>query len=190
MNTEYELKLLLNEEEYTQCMSLLSPVSHHTIMQVNHYYDTKDQSFRNRGITVRVREKNNRFYGTIKKHLTANSRSEEYDFDLDVLPEKMIVEDSIVSRVGILKTQRTEFCLSDTLTLALDRNFYLKTIDYELELEFCELFEKEAEGILLFIKKLLKARDVSIPPHKSERFFALYNRKQQGLNLSSREYFK
>ena len=69
---EYEKKFLLTKEEY---LKLISSLCGNTapIIQTNHYYDTNNFELNDKGITCRIREKDNKFTATIKTHLPDKS---------------------------------------------------------------------------------------------------------------------
>ncbi len=180
LRTEYEKKILLSEKEY-RLLSNLFFQGQVPQKQRNFYYDTPDRSFHRRNITVRVREKNGEFLGTIKTHMGSDSdASSEENFLTNEFPDWFEYEGLWLSFQGELVTERLKIDLGNQLVLALDCNHYLGKTDYELELEYLPNQYAEAEGILTFLQKILK-KD---PPYersmsKSHRFFLQMDKKRE-----------
>lgn len=168
---EYEMKLRMQKEQYEALLRLFSQFPSKTEIQNNYYYDTYGQHYRKQNITLRVREKNGRFKGTVKRHLPTGYGSREEDFDVDSVPPSMLFEGIPVSLKGSLQTKRTTVVLSEFMLLMLDENVYLHTRDYELELECPQNFLPQASGVILLLQKLLRLNRMQIPLSKSERFF-------------------
>ena len=57
---EYEKKILLTKDEYKKLITTFSENAK-TIVQKNHYYDTRDYKLNKNGVTCRIREKDNKF---------------------------------------------------------------------------------------------------------------------------------
>lgn len=177
-HTEYEKKIMLSETEYQLLYNLFfegqSPQK-----QSNFYFDTEDRSFHRRNITVRVREKNGQYLGTVKTHLGIDSEcSSEEDFQTRNIPDRFEYEGLWLSLCGELVTERLKVDLENHLILALDCNQYLGKTDYELELEYLPSQYAEAEGILILLQKILKRdRPFECSLSKSHRFFLQKDRK-------------
>ena len=168
---EYEMKIRMQREQYEALLRLLSQLPGKTELQNNYYYDTYDQYYRKQNVTLRVREKNGRLKGTVKRHLPGGYGSREEDFFVDSVPSMMLFEGTPVSLKGCLQTKRTTIVLSEAMLLMLDENVYLHARDYELELECPQSLLPQASGILLLLQKLLRLDRMQIPLSKSERFF-------------------
>lgn len=173
--TEFEKKMLLSEEAY-RVLKTWAGMSAKTVVQTNYYYDTQDGAFHKQGITCRIREKNATYVATIKKH-KGKERSEEYTKEVKNAFDTILFADLGVSFQGCLKTTRTTICRDNGVKAVLDKNEYLNTIDYELEIEYLEGYEKQAklmESVMLYV--LSKYGDpadkiLCKPPNKSRRFF-------------------
>ena len=168
--TEHEIKYMLTGEEYAYLLKLFEGLPQKREMHTNHYYDTPGEKLREKNITLRIREKNGKTKGTVKRHFE-DGRSTEESFKTKGIPESMLFEGDRVCLAGELKTDRTTVFLSDTVMLMLDRNEYLGTTDFELELEYPEDFADKAEGALCLIKWLLGRSGERHAQSKSERFF-------------------
>ena len=168
---EYELKLRIQRDHYEALLRMFAHLPSKTVVQNNYYYDTAEQYYRRRNITLRVREKDGRLKGTVKRHLPGGYGSREEDFFVDSVPSMILFEGTPVSLKGCLQTKRTTIVLSETMLLMLDENVYLHARDYELELECPQSLLPQASGILLLLQKLLRLDRMQIPLSKSERFF-------------------
>ena len=169
--TEYELKWLLNPEDHEKLMEFLNPLPSLCELQTNYYYDTRTEKLRKQKITMRIREKNGKIQGTVKRHLTQDGCSLEERFQVESIPHRMMFEGEPVYLIGKLKTQRTTFFLSDSVMIMLDRNEYLDCVDYELELECPKDFMERGEGILFLLQRMMQTEQWESSEIKSERFF-------------------
>jgi uncharacterized protein YjbK len=176
MIKEYELKYMLTDDEYHMLERILDRLPSVSEIQTNYYYDTESESLRKQNVTVRVREKNNKYQGTIKRHL-ADGCSTEENFRMKALQNIMMFEGENIYMKGSLETKRTTYYLSDDVMIMLDRNEYLDNIDYELEVECPKEFMEQAKGIVFLIKELLHSERMESSIHKSERFFRRLNNK-------------
>ena len=172
---EMEKKLLISRQEYDQILAMLDGQKVINTEQINYYYDTHDEEFRRRNITCRIRQKDEKLTGTVKEHI-CNGVSVEKPFKVKELPNKIVVEGKSLLFKGQMITFRRVFQMCNTIELALDKNIYLGTIDYELELEYENCEEREAE---LYMKNLTsiitqneKERTIN---SKSESFFERLN---------------
>ena len=144
-------------------------------LQTNYYYDTRDEVMRKRNVTVRVRQKNNKLIGTVKRHLDTDNCSMEEHFQVDTLPRVIMCDSMPLWLKGSLKTKRKIFRVCDEITVMLDLNQYLGTVDYELEIEYSESLRKQAEGILMLIGSMVGKSIHLDTVSKSERFFQRRN---------------
>ena len=168
---EHELKIMLTQDEHHLLLRLLDKLMVESGLQTNYYYDTRDEVMRKRNMTVRVRQKNNKLIGTVKRHLDRDNCSTEEHFQVDTLPRVIVWDGVPLWLKGSLQTERKVFKVCDGIILVLDLNQYLGAFDYELEIEYSEDLRKQAEGIVALIEGLLKTTTRRKSVSKSERFF-------------------
>lgn len=170
---EYEKKMLLEKDEFELIDRFLASAGGEISEHINYYFDTPEDKFRTSNTTCRVRQCEDELCGTLKHHtcLDGDCISDEDSFDVDELKSNFDIGHDRVSMKGQMYTRRREIKITPDITLMLDRNIYLGTIDYELEIEYELSSESEVEGIVAFIEKALKRKNVGLPESKSERFF-------------------
>ncbi len=182
---ELEKKVLITEEEYYTLLKHFK-VSKTPSLQINYYFDTDDYSMNKKGITYRIRAKNNGFVATIKEHQNRDC-SIEQNVGISSTFNPRIFEDIGLSLQGNLITERSVLFKNNYCKVVLDKNTYLGIIDFELEIEYLETFEKIAfsklnkignvlvsKGIICSNEKFVKR--IGKSKNKSERFFS---RKQK-----------
>ena len=176
---EFEKKMLLNKKEFQYLQQTLYNNTCKLTEQINYYYDTPGERLRNRNITCRIRQKENELLGTLKQHYV-NGKSDcslEKHFAVKDLPKYFTVDTEQVILLGTLYTARLIIPIDASVTLMLDRNIYLGTVDYELEMEFAPGNEAKAEAILTILRRLLsRSEKQPLPLPKSERFFRRLHR--------------
>ena len=172
---EYELKMMLAKDEYHFLLRFFDKLMVESGLQTNYYYDTRDEVMRKRNTTVRVRQKNNKLIGTVKRHLNTDHCSMEEHFQVGTLPRVIMWEGIPLWLKGSLQTERKIFKVHDGITIMLDMNQYLGTVDYEMEIEYLESLRKQAEGILLLIGSMVGKSIHFDTVSKSERFFQRLN---------------
>ena len=64
---EHEFKMILNEDEHHFLLRFFCKLMVESGLQTNYYYDTQDEVIRKRNTTVRVRLKNGRLIGVVKR---------------------------------------------------------------------------------------------------------------------------
>ena len=168
---EHELKMMLTKDEHQFLLRFFDKLMVESGLQTNYYYDTRDEGMRKRNVTVRVRQKNDKLIGTVKRHLDTDHCSMEEHFQVDTLPRVILWDGMPLWLKGSLQTERKVFKVCDGIILMLDLNQYLGTVDYELEIAFSETLRKQAEGILMLIEGLLEKQMKQKFVSKSERFF-------------------
>ncbi len=135
---EYEQKTMLNESQYCEILEkLITSYSSKKYIQVNYYYDTQNYDIWRNNKTIRVRFKNDKLEFQIKNHLLTHNNtviSDETIIEIDVLPQIIEYEGQIVNKIGELVTERYDFYCNDYV-ISLDKNFYLGSTDYEIEIE-------------------------------------------------------
>ena len=172
---EHELKMMLTKDEHHFLLRFFDKLMVESGLQTNYYYDTRDEVMRKRNTTVRVRQKNNKLIGTVKRHLDTDHCSMEEHFQVDTLPRVIMWDGMPLWLKGSLQTERKVFQICDGIVLMLDLNQYLGTVDYELEIEYSESLRKQAEGILMLIGSMVGKSIHLDTVSKSERFFQRLN---------------
>lgn len=171
---ELENKLMIDRSIYEFLVSCFEANAPKQAKHINYYYDTKKEQLRQKNITCRIRQKEDKLIGTLKKHCFVNGcpKNTEETFLVKSLPMCFEVAQQIVTLKGSMVTDRTEIQLSTDMLLVLDKNTYLGTVDYELEIEYSERGSQESEGVLKLFEKLFGIeRDHENTLSKSERFF-------------------
>ncbi len=77
---EHELKMMLTKDEHHFLLRFFDKLMVESGLQTNYYYDTRDGAMRKRNVTIRVRQKNNKLIGTVKRHLGGGNCSMEEHF--------------------------------------------------------------------------------------------------------------
>ena len=192
--TEFEKKMLLTEEEYNYLMKhfghdnplLPKPV----VKQINYYFDTDDLSMNRQNITCRIRLKDGKYKGTMKRHSENGDQSTEIEMEVrDGIRDNAFLDRGLQLQ-GELTTYRCIVLKDGRYEVVLDKNEYFGSFDYELEIEYLPNFEKDAQCIYQVILDLLTwckcfpAYNKSYKhklnvPSKSNRFF---ERKKSGIN--------
>lgn len=169
---ECEWKYMLTEIQYETLLDFFKSnlkFKCEDYIQKNHYYDTRSMDLHKQGITVRVRQKNGTFTGTVKKHFY-DGISKETDFDIDNIPDSLIYKNMILNRIGQLITHRTVIHIDKLMKICLDMNIYCGKADYEMEVEFVN--EK------LYQRYFVKTKTAN----KYERFVAAYQKSSHENN--------
>ena len=172
IETEYEKKLLLTEAAYRKWTELFKHLPIERLTQINYYYDTENEFFRQQNTTCRIRQIGNHLQGTQKIHAVKGNdmRSIEQPFIPKSFAKSFVIDNKQVFLKGQMNTERIIVPLAPDINLMLDQNTYLGTVDYELELEFSYEHKSEAIGMMMFIREITDLRTAS-PRSKSERFF-------------------
>lgn len=184
--TELEKKLLLTEDEYDYLMEHLgyeSPLTQKPITtQVNYYFDTDDFSMNRQNTTCRIRLKDGKHKATMKKHTSSGDQSTETEMEIYNGLESNAFTDMGLKLQGELVTQRFVVLKDANCEAVLDKNEYLGHTDYELEIEYTQDHENDAQAILKIFKDMLTRRKCFLAykeslkeapdvPSKSSRFF-------------------
>lgn len=186
---EFEIKFMLLPKEYRiLCKAFNSPA----YMQTNFYYDTQDLFYNRIGITCRIREAGNRCQATIKQHrLNSLNCSEEKTIEVRNRYDTSLFKGMNLLLQGKMKTLRKDVLMPNGVRIAVDKNIYLGTADYELEIEYDPSFESRSKDALHTIIAILSEQglDSSIEDFcnrmkhshtKSERFFAQKKKTEGG----------
>ncbi len=148
---EYEKKLSVTAEEYTY---LWHRMIHSTVpvvvsRQVNYYYDTDDLAMNRRGITCRIREKGGMYIATVKEHGCGRAEcSVETSQDLGSEYNDTVFTEKGLTLKGELVTQRMRLFIGHDIEAVIDKNSYLDTVDYEIEIEYEPKAEKRADKVM------------------------------------------
>jgi len=159
---EEELKLMISRNDYNNLKAIAGNFACKTVVQVNHYFDTRDFLLKNNALTLRVREKDNKYVLNLKvKNSTlANAQyrsSSEYKVNIDkntfmrIKDSAALTEDfheiyNIINErfgaypkieyAGSLTTERMLFKPIESINnFIIDKNEYLDFLDWELEYE-------------------------------------------------------
>ena len=143
---ECEWKHMLTETQYEVLLDFFKSnlkFRCEDYIQKNYYYDTRSMELHKKGITVRIRQKNGAFTGTVKKHFF-DGISKEDDFHVDNIPDTLIYKNKILNLLGQLITHRTVIHIGKVMKICLDMNIYCGKVDYEMEIEFIneKLYQK------------------------------------------------
>lgn len=147
---ERELKKIIKQDEYK---SLLSVFAWSEIKnQTNFYYDVFPPND-NEKITVRIRTINGQNKLQIKCALQ-NSDKERLEFEEEVPEISPFISSGRIKSlsgfhyddvflIGALVTQRNIYNWNSSIIVCLDKNEYLGTTDYELEIEYKDNVESD-----------------------------------------------
>ena len=188
--TELEKKLLLTEDEYDYLMEHLgyeSPLIQKPIItQINYYFDTDDFSMNRQNTTCRIRLKDGQYKATMKKHTSGGDQSTETEMEIYNGLESNAFTDMGLKLQGELVTKRCVVLKDANCEAVLDKNEYLGHTDYELEIEYTQDHENDAQAILRIFRDMLTRRKCFLVykesfkeafdvPSKSSRFFDRMN---------------
>ncbi len=195
--TEYEKKIMLTKDEYEYLLKLFEKLQpsrqiQHT-KQINYYFDTDALEMNRKNITCRIRIKNGQYKGIMKCHFPNTDKSMEGEMELyDGLNNNSFI-DMGLKLFGNMVTERCIVMEASGCKVVLDKNEYLGTIDYELEVEYDPENEIVARIVFHYLaneitQKHRMREHVEDPviskatPSKSSRFFDKYtiiNQKKQ-----------
>lgn len=184
--TEFEKKMLLTQDEYDYLMETFvydSPLAPKPIVkQINYYFDTDDLSMHRQNTTCRIRFKDGEYSGTMKIHSAEGEGSKEIPIEV----RNGLYDNSFTGMglklLGALTTYRCVILKDLHLEAVLDKNEYLDTVDYELEIEYSPEHTKDALATYRVFLDLLARRKSILAyeerrsckltvPSKSSRFF-------------------
>lgn len=181
--TEKEYKFLISKETFDEVMDKCSNkyLLLERKLQINYYYDTLNNKLNEYKITVRIRKKNNDMKLQIKKHISQqNFRIDSYEYSCNIteLPPSVKIpnfKEELILK-GKLITDRIIYKCGNSSIVCLDKNTYLGTTDYEVEIE---VTEDEEIYILKDIEYLcLEGMGVQ---SKSSRFFEKLKQQKSSL---------
>ena len=123
-NIEIEAKVLIDEKSYQKVKEHYKKYVTSQYTQTNYYIDTTDFELRNKGIGLRIREKNNKYELTLKTPLSegllekTDPITQEQFLDLkdkNIFPETNI-------KTFIFRTSKKDKCLGKALSSRAFRN--------------------------------------------------------------------
>lgn len=176
---EFERKCLLTKKEYERLCRVFNDTP--SVIQVNYYYDTEDFAYNRQGVTYRIRKKGDAYTATIKTHGTQGTYgSEEKSAKVQNEYDRSFFADPNLILHGQLQTERKEIEMHHRVKVVLDKNTYLGTEDYELEMEYEPFWAPVCNEILFMLIKCLEKESSYTDFYKrmlesktkSERFFA------------------
>lgn len=167
-------RILLTEKEYQKLTKQFSNTAKKTIEKY-HYYDTADYELSEKGTICQITEKDNLFVASIKT-LSSNKEIEKVQ---NVYSEK---DNSLFYKFnalyqGVLTIQRTLLFVNNDYKVYIDKNEFLETIDYELEIEYYDFNETSIKTPLSLLANALDLdyEDLflrgNFAKNKSTRFF-------------------
>ncbi|AKF30060.1 CYTH domain-containing protein [Bacillus velezensis] len=183
---EIEFKNLLTKSEFLKLSEALCMKEYDFKQQVNHYFDTKDFSLKQKKSALRIREKDGSFVLTLKEPAavglleTHQQLAAAPDLDVFKIPDGPVkrqldglgIRSEHICCFGTLSTARAEK-ESEKGLIILDHSRYLEKEDFELEFETADW----DEGKRAF-EQLLKQFGIPerITKNKIQRF---YEQKQK-----------
>ncbi|MEW4023587.1 CYTH domain-containing protein [Bacillus sp. YAF8] len=183
---EIEFKNLVTKSEFQKLSEALGMKEHDFKQQINHYFDTKDFSLKQKKSALRIREKNGAFVLTLKEPAavglleTHQELAKQPDLNSFKIPEGPVkrqldglgIHSEAICYFGTLSTERAEK-ESEKGLIILDHSRYLEKEDFELEFEAADW----DEGKRAF-EQLLKQFGIPqrVTKNKIQRF---YEQKQK-----------
>lgn len=143
---EQEFKSLISKQKYEQIKNAY--LWDKEFSQVNYYYFDNNDYILNNEITVRIREKSDscKLQVKIPENIRSNVHiKNEFSMPIDnvyqsidgnILKDLCGLDVGDVKRKGELKTKRRTKQINESVKLFLDKNEYLNTVDYEVEIEY------------------------------------------------------
>jgi len=184
---KFEIKIPLYKKEY-ECLKAFSHNEKASNYHINYYYDSDKYEMDKLDITCSIRESNGSFTSSLKAHQDKKSEcSIYYAVKASRNNDTALFQSIDVKYQGHLITYRTMFLSCNGLKVYFDKNFYLNTIDYELEISYLPECKEQADHFLVFLSKVLYNLKIISEPNelnkrrgitdcKSKRFM---NRKKE-----------
>jgi len=150
-NIEIEAKVLVNEEEYQNIISIYEDKITGEFDQTNFYIDSNDFDLKKIGVGLRVRMRDNIYSLTLKAPMAEGLLEKENPITeaqfralqkKNIIPEcdikefiKMLGIDPDILKVqtSLLTTRKNIYVEDETISLCLDKNIYNGLTDYEIE---------------------------------------------------------
>lgn len=181
---ENEAKIIIDKEQYDKLFKSFTWVD--CYHQLNFYYANNDMINNNEPSTIRIRSINNKLLLQVKCSLDDSNglihSNIEYEKEIKKVPfslsgtelNSMCGKNTFndVELLNCLFTERYLCIWDDNTDIFLDKNTYLNTVDYELEIEY---ISKDLD-----VKLLSLIQDIGINTNKRaigkyKRFLELYN---------------
>lgn len=159
---EFEKKILLTEREYCILLNqITSPDS--VIKQTNYYYDNDTLDMNLKGITCRIRHKEDKYTLMIKSHKHGDDYC-SFEKNIAVLDhfDDTKFENMGLSLKGKLVTYRQLFYKDKNIEIVLDKNEYFNVVDYELEIEYPNECEALVDNHITKIANILGIKQETI----------------------------
>ena len=171
---------MLTREEYNYLIKCYEKEPH-VEKQINYYFDTDGLDMNQNNVTCRIRQKDGKYAGTVKKHVS-DIISYETPVEIRNGLEDNVFTDLGLKLQGALYTQRGLIFEGNGCVAVIDKNDYLGYTDYELEIEYLPQCENEADVFLRNCVEIMRSYDTSITytdiksrigvgKNKSQRFF-------------------
>jgi uncharacterized protein YjbK len=176
---EFEKKIILSQTEYEKlCSVYQKPI----VIQENYYYDTAEQDYNRKGITLRIRKKGDKYTATVKIHSVDSDCSKELSREAESEYDTALFAGKNVVLQGCMQTERMCIPMENSIVVMLDKNTYLGMTDYEMEIEyhprreqFCEeIIDELASKVVRYHSGMLAydfMKRAEQSKTKSERFF-------------------
>lgn len=165
---EYEKKYKLTEKEYIAFLRKIGKYAMHT-NQTNYYFDTYNLAMNEKGITYRIRAKTKKFTAMVKTHHVG-----QYNCSLkETIYVKPKFDPKVFNMMGLylhgeLNTKRIILYKNNFCEIVVDRNIYLGTTDYELEIEYLKGFESRT---LVILEKIIDSLNIKKTIINKKEFF-------------------
>ncbi|MBO5968523.1 MAG: CYTH domain-containing protein [Clostridia bacterium] len=176
---ELEKKILLTEHEYFSLRKYFGKKS--MVTQINFYFDTDDLSMNQQNITCRIRLKDGKCNATMKYHSSMDESSEVEMKIRNGLQDNTFLDMGLRCQ-GELVTKRCVLIKDATYEVVLDKNEYLGTTDYELEIEYLPNCEHNATKIIKYIAEILE--------NNSDQFIEEFILRTYQVKSKSKRFFE
>lgn len=152
INLEYEERVMITENQYSQIVEEYSKYEQKKIVNTNYYFDYEDLQLTNSGMVLRARNIDDQIF-----ELTLKIKQENGDMEvnhpltstefLDIVENEEIPDSEVlvllnsknidlerIKLITSLKTERIEIEFPEYL-FVIDKNYYNNKVDFNLEVE-------------------------------------------------------
>ena len=163
INMEYEERVMITENQYSQILEEYSKYECKRITNTNYYFDYEDLQLTNTGMVLRARNIDDQIF-----ELTLKIKQENGDMEVnhpltsnefnDIIENEKIPDSEVlvllksknidldkIELISSLKTERIEIQFPEYL-FVIDKNYYKNKVDFNLEVESTS--KKEAKTYL------------------------------------------